>query len=307
MHLKGQNVNLLINQGAAYVPIAASTSCDLNITANNEDAAAKDDPGNGIFDNPEFVNYSYTMSNESFVVEAEFLAMLLDKVINGDAQLDIQYQMVGASGSIFVKRGTGIVTSMTVEAPHPGFAKVNISMDGNGSLENGTAVNIVKPASIASRIKGKALMVAMQTAENVWKTIACATGHRLSVTCATSDVTDKDYNDKAVLKEITSKSVTLTTDNLVENGVQAGAGINELYNKLTTGGSVKMAFGYYPDSIGTSIHGQAQSANGWGESDTVLLSGTFSCTSLNTSGANKEDVTFTAEFQNKGKVTVEAA
>ena len=67
-HLKGQHVNLLLKRGSSYGVIASSTNCSLDINANTADAAAKDDPGNGIFDNPDFVNCSWRASNESFVV-----------------------------------------------------------------------------------------------------------------------------------------------------------------------------------------------------------------------------------------------
>lgn len=308
-HLKGQNVNLLLKSGSAYIPIAASTSCDLNIQANTEEAAAKDDPGNGLFGNPEFVNYSWSMSNESFIVEIEYLASLLDKVINGDATFDVQYQIgASADNEVITKKGSAIVSSLSVDASNGSFAKVTLSLEGNGELTSGTYTVIANPTTIASRIKGKALMLAVKDGAN-WKTFACATSHKLTVNIGLSDVTDKDYNDKSVLKEITDKSVSLTTDNLIDNiGKTApshGAKLSYLYNAITSGTTLEMQFGYYPDSIGQSVHtSEAQTQYGYAAPDKVLVSGKFICTNLSQNGSNKEDATFSAEFTNKGAVTV---
>lgn len=307
MHLKGQNVNLLLQSGNTYAPVAASTSCDFNITANSTDSAAKDDPGEGMFDNPEFSNYSWTMSNESFIVSIPALCKMVNNVINGDASIAVQFQHKNSYGGEFCKRGKAIISSLTIDAANNDFAKLSISLDGNGELAAGEFVTITPAESVVPRIKGKALMVAVKDGE-AWKTIACASSHKLTISCNVSDITDKDYNDKSVLKEVTGKSVSLSTENLIEaitspSGVN-GVGIASLYDYITTGTVLEMELGYYPDSIGQSIHDSAAlKTDGWGKG-TAIISGQFMCSSLSNSGSNKDDSTFSAEFQNKGKVNV---
>ena len=311
-HLKGQHVNLLLKRGSSYGVIASSTNCSLDITANTADAAAKDDPGNGIFDNPEFTNYSWSASNESFIVDINYLAYLLDLVINGNGEVDMQFGNNANYGNKFAKQGRAIISSLTVDAANGDFAKLSLSLDGNGELTSlESPITVTPVSSILPKIKGKALMIAMRTGTGstpAWQTIACASSHKLTVSLNLSDITDKDYNDKTVIKEVTGKSVSISTENLIDNVGPAptpGTGIQKLYDLITNGTPVKVAFGYYPNSIGQSIHnGTGTHDNGWGDPETTLLEGDFIVTSLSTSGANKEDATFSAEFQNKGAVIV---
>ena len=311
-HLKGQHVNLLLKRGSSYGVIASSTNCSLDITANTADAAAKDDPGNGIFDNPEFTNYLWSASNESFIVDINYLAYLLDLVINGNGEVDVQFGNDLIYSNKFAKQGRAIISSLTVDAANGDFVKLSLSLDGNGELTSlESAITVTHVSSILPKIKGKALMIAMRTGTGItpdWQTIACASSHKLTVSLNLNDITDKDYNDKTVLKEVTGKSVSLSTENLIDNVGPApttGTGIQKLYDLITNGTPVKVAFGYYPNSIGQSIHnGTGTHDNGWGDPETTLLEGDFIVTSLSTSGANKEDATFSAEFQNKGAVIV---
>ena len=132
-HLKGQHVNLLLKRGSSYGVIASSTNCSLDITANTADAAAKDDPGNGMFDNSEFTNYSWSASNESFIVDINYLAYLLDLVINGNGEVDMQFgNDANYYGNKFAKQGRAIISSLTVDAANGDFAKLSLSLDGNG-------------------------------------------------------------------------------------------------------------------------------------------------------------------------------
>ena len=312
-HLKGQHVNLLLKRGSSYGVIASSTNCSLDITANKADAAAKDDPGDGIFDNNEFTNYSWSASNESFIVDINYLAYLLDLVINGNGEVDMQFgNDANYYGNKVAKQGRAIISSLTVDADNGDFAKLSLSLDGNGELTSlESPITVTPVSSILPKIKGKALMIAMRTGTGstpAWQTIACASSHKLTVSLNLSDITDKDYNDKTVLKEVTGKSVSLSTENLIDNVGTApttGTGFQKLYDLITNGTPVKVAFGYYPSSIGQSIHnGTGTHANGWGDPETTLLEGDFIVTSLSTSGANKEDATFSAEFKNKGAVIV---
>ena len=311
-HLKGQHVNLLLKRGSSYGVIASSTNCSLDINANTADAAAKDDPGNGIFDNPACVNCSGRASDASFVVDVNYLAYLLDIVINGNGEVDVQFGNDLSYGNKFAKQGRAIISSLTVDAANGDFVKLSLSLDGNGELTSlESAITVTPVSSILPKIKGKALMIAMRTGTGItpaWQTIACASSHKLTVSLNLNDITDKDYNDKTVLKEVTGKSVSLSTENLIDNVGPApttGTGIQKLYDLITNGTPVKVAFGYYPNSIGQSIHnGTGTHDNGWGDPETTLLEGDFIVTSLSTSGANKEDATFSAEFQNKGAVIV---
>lgn len=304
-HLRGQYVNLKINPaGGSTAVVAASTNCSIDIKANTADGSAKDDPGEGLFDNPEFINYSYSISNESFLVDISYLGILLDKVINGDATVQFSFGNNRSYGDRFGKEGVAIISNLSVESQCDSFVKVNLSLEGTGRLTDANVTvlsDLLKP-----RIKGKSLMVAIYD-NSKWRTIACSKNHKLNVNCNISDVSDKDSDDCFVTKEVTGKSVSLTTENMVATTETAndatGMSSEQLSRLLQNGTTVNILFGYYAKSIGQSIHGIREKTEGWGEPDSLLLRGDFMVTSLSYSGAVKDYVSYSAEFQNKGIVT----
>ena len=307
-HLKGQYVNLLLKSGSSYVAVASSTNCTIDIKANTADGASKDSPGGGDFDYPEFTNYSYSISNESYIVNPSFLWSLLEIVISGNALIDFQFGNNLLYGNAFAKRGQAYISSLTIEAANNDFVKLSLSLEGNGTLSNSTA--IIPSYQSASRVKGKTFMVALKFGE-IWKTIACSTSHKFTVNCNLVDISDKDYDDTGSNKEVTGRTFTLSTENLVENtqstnDVVNGAGLSDLYFQLISGSSVAARFGYYPSSEGDYIHGTGAD-EGWGGGEGVLIEGNFLVTSLTINAAVKELATYSAEFQSQGLVSLGTA
>lgn len=309
-HVKGKDVNLFLKHGEGYAAVAASTSCDINITANTEEAASKSDLGDGLFNNPEFMNYTWNLSNESFVVDIEFMAYFLDKILNGDATFDTSFQ-TNIGGDYVGMGGKAIVTNCEITANNGEYAKIRLSLIGSGAIEN--TVLQSAGAGITDKIKGKALMIAMLGgAGNDYRTIACSTGHTLSIDIQTEDISDKDINDMVLLKDVVGKSVKLTTNNLIGNytstAATPGMSFTDIFSKIFTGTEVTLEFGYYPESIGAGVHDDSSKAEkGWGRSLQVLVSGTFLVTSFSQNGTVKEKSTWTAEFTSKGKVNVPLA
>lgn len=309
-HVKGKDVNLFLKHGEDYAAVAASTSCDINITANTEEAASKSDFGDGLFNNPEFLNYTWNLSNESFVVDMEFMAYFMDKILNGDATFDTSFQ-TSVGGDYVCLAGKAIVTYCEITANNGEYAKIRLSLIGSGAIGNGTMQTTTTMTT--DKIKGKALMIAMHGgAGNDYRTIACSTGHTLSIDIQTEDISDKDTNDKVLLKEVVGKSVKLTTNNLIGNygssSTTPGMTFTDIFSRIFTGTEVTLEFGYYHGSIGASIHDDPSKAQkGWGRSNQVLVSGTFLVTSFSQNGTVKENSTWTAEFTSKGKVNVPLA
>lgn len=290
--LKGQDVNLFINDAI----VAGSTSCSLTLTANTADAASKSDPGDGMWDNPEFQNYGWQMSNESYVVDIASLKTLLNKVVNGDAIVDVQFQLWEDVNMA----GKAIVTQLQVSAPNGDKAQLSLSLEGCTPL--GTSEGMLDVEKMkTSPIKGKALMLAMQNPATKFCTLAASTSHTLTVSVQTAETTTKDDNDMATYKEVTGKSVSLSTENLlVLKEQESGVAYTDLYARMTVGETLKLAFGYYPESVGAEAGADAD----WGASQQVMLSGDFVCTNLTANGPNKENATYTAEFQGKGMPSV---
>lgn len=295
-HIKGQDVNLFIDGSV----VAASSGCSFSATANSSDAAAKDDPGNGMWDNPEFTYYDWSCNNESFVVNIQTLITFLNKIINGDGTVDVLAKVKGSYSATFGRKGKAVITSMEIDAPCDDFLKMTLSMEGASALEVNYDEPTITPNSLP-KIKGKALMLAINTSKTAtaeWHTLACSTSHKLSLSAQTADTRDKDTNDLAPAKEITGKSLTLSTENLIEAGNQGVTGVvmSNIFEYLTTGATVKIAVGYYPGSIGVG----AEATNDWGGADSVIVSGDFMVSSFELNGTNKEDATYSAEFQCKG-------
>ena len=307
-HLRGQYVNLLLKSGSSYAAIASSTNCSIDIKANTADSVTKDSPGGGDFDYPEFTNYSYSISNESFVVNPTFLWSLLEIVISGNALVDFQFGNSLRYANAFAKTGQAYISSLTIEAANNDFVKLSLSLEGNGPLSNSSAIT---PAyQSASRVKGKTFMVALNFG-GTWKTIACSTSHKFTVNCNLVDISDKDSDDTCSIKEVTGRTFTLSTENLIENiqstnEVSNGADLSDLYFKLISGSSVTARFGYYPSSEGIGIHGEGGS-EGWGGGEGVLIEGNFLVTSININAAVKELATYSAEFQSQGLVSLGTA
>ena len=137
-----------------------------------------------------------------------------------------------------------------------------------------------------------------------YHTLAASTSHTLSVSVQTSDVSTKDENDLGANKEVTGKSVTLSTENLVAvSGGTAditGKFLPELLETTLSGTTLEMSFGYYESAVGSA----SGSDSDWGNADVTLMRGSFLCTSVTANGSNKENATYSAEFACKGMPSV---
>lgn len=296
---------MLMNVAGAHQLIAASTSCDLSVTVNTTDAAAKDDAGQ-IWDNPIPTTSEWSMNNESFICDIAFLRSLLDKVVNGDAKISIKWLVTDT----FAYIGDAIVSSLKVSAPAEGYATLSLSLEGCSPL---TSDNQTRPVTLPdtppARIKGKPLMVYFNNTGSNCFTICAATSHTLTISCQTASVLTKDDNEKQVLKEVTGKSISLSTENLME--VHSEGSTNEwkastiLNLALNSPNGKHMCFGYFADSIGKDV--ETGGENGSWKNPEAILDGMFMVSSFSMNAPVKNNVTYTAEFVGQGMPTVSAA
>lgn len=301
--IKGQSVHLLIDVSGTKQLIAASTSCDLSVTVNTTDAAAKDDAGQ-IWDNPIPTTSEWSMNNESFICDLAFLRTLLDKVINGNAKLSIKWLVTNT----FAYIGDAIVSSLKVSAPAEGYATLSLSLEGCTPLTSDSQTRpVTLPDTPPARIKGKPLMVYFknETSSEVY-TICAATNHTLTISCQTASILTKDDNEKQVLKEVTGKSISLSTENLMETHSESNTrewkASALLTRTLTLQNVSKLCFGYFANSIGIDV--ETGGANGSWKNPEAILEGTFVVSSFSMNAPNKENVTYTAEFVGQGMPTV---
>ena len=294
--IKGQSVHLLIDVSGAKQLIAASTSCDLSVTVNSTDAAAKDDVGQ-IWDNPIPTTSEWSMTNESFICDIAFLRMLLDKVVNGNAKISIKWLVT----NVLSYTGEAIVSSLKVTAPAEGYATLSLSLDGCTPLTADSQTRpVTLPDATPARIKGKPLMVYFSGGGNKCSTICAATSHTLSISCQTASVLTKDDNEKQVLKEVTGKSISLTTENLVEihsepTTMIEWSAVNTLNLALSSPSGKHMTFGYFADSIGNDVETGGEKGS-W-KNPEAIIEGDFMVSSFSMTAPNKENVTYSVEFQ----------
>lgn len=300
--IKGQSVHLLIGVSGTKQLIAASTSCDLSVTVNTTDAAAKDDAGQ-IWDNPIPTTSEWSMNNESFICDLAFLRSLLDKVINGDAKLSVKWLVTNT----FAYIGDAIISSLKVSAPAEGYATLSLSLEGCTPLTSDSQTRpVTLPDTPPARIKGKPLMMYFGTPNSSVYTICAATSHTLTISCQTASILTKDDNEKQVLKEVTGKSISLSTENLMEahseSGTQEWKASTLLNRTLTLQNVSKMCFGYFADSIGKDV--ETGGENGSWKNPEAIIEGTFLVSSFSMNAPNKDNVTYTAEFVGQGMPTV---
>ena len=292
--IKGQNVNLMLDGQV----VAASTSCQFTVTANTADASAKDDAGDGMWDNSEFTYCDWSASNESYVVDVNHLLALLHVIVNGDAKVDVAFQL----DNELVYGGRAIISQLQLKATNKEHATMSLSLEGASALIH-TGGAVISP-NMMPRIKGKALMVAIKGEDGTYHTLAASTSHTLTVSVQSSDASTKDDNDGGAVKEVTGKSASLSTENLV--AVSDGAAdvtgkfLPGLLEDTLAGKVLKMSIGYYAGAIGAPAGSDAD----WGTGTPLLVYGDFLCTNISVNAANKENATFSAEFACKGMPSV---
>lgn len=290
--IKGRNVLLWIDDQV----ISGSTDCEFTIKANTADVASKTDAGDGMWDKPELVNYDFTCSNQSFLCDQTSLKALLNKVVNGNATVNV---MMCPSGGYIIGnwnaiKGSAIISQVQIDAPNGDKAKVSLSFEGNGALYKDSSGKTYTPETSLPAINGKALMVAIQRGDK-WFTFMCATSHTLTINVQTSDASHKDVG---VHKEVTGKSVSLSTQNLfaMETSPDTENGITFMLDSVMAGDLVKLKFGYYAEALP-----DAENTN-WGDPSTTYIQGDFLISQIQIQAPTKEKATYSAEFSNVGQV-----
>ena len=298
--IKGRNVALWIDGEV----IVGSTDCEFSVKANTADTTSKTDPGNGMWDNPEFVNYDFSCSNQSFLCDTSAqLQTLLRAVIEGEKPILVEFAPVGTGGEgdyvWSTIQGEAYITQLTIDATNGEKAKLSLSMEGNGSLTTNTKQKKIVPVPGKTAINGKALMVAVQR-DGEWHTYMAATSHSLTINVQTSDASHKDVG---IHKEITGKNVTLSTENLF--AMDDGGDPNDMsqdvclaVNSILAGQKVRLKFGYYANATP-----DAESSN-WGEPTVTIIEGDFLTTQVQMTAPTQGHATYKAEFTSSGEITL---
>jgi predicted secreted protein len=148
-------------------------------------------------------------------------------------------------------------------------------------------------------IKGKKLMVFVETSSNTYKSLGFATNHTLSTTANTVDVAHKDFADVAGGRwddqEIDTLSWTVTSENFYASDVE-GASFEDLFAIYAAGTEVTLKWGVAADSTtGVPDGGWAVPSAG--------LTGKAIITSLDMNAPVSDRATYSVQFTGKGPLT----
>lgn len=148
-------------------------------------------------------------------------------------------------------------------------------------------------------IKGKKLMVFVETSSNTYKSLGYATNHTLSTNANTIDVAHKDLADVAGGRwedqDIDTLAWTVTSENFYANDAE-GAGFEDLFSIYTAGSEVTLKWGVATDST-TGVP-----TGGWVAPSTGLT-GKAIITALDMNAPVSDNATYSVTFTGKGPLT----
>ena len=150
-------------------------------------------------------------------------------------------------------------------------------------------------------VKGKKLMVWVETSSNVYKSIGYATNHTLSTSASQIDVSHKDLADAGsgswVDQDIDQLSWSITTENFYANSAE-GVTFADLWTLYAAGTTLKVKFGVAADSAsGVPTSGWSVPASGF------VLSGSAVISSIDINAPVDDNASFSITFTGKGALT----
>lgn len=283
--------------------LQGATDCEFTLRAVTADVSTKNDPGGGMWDHPEFSHYEFSMSKQAFFCNWTQLQYLLNDTIQKDTSRNVYFDYkteedVQLGYGSFL--GAAFVTQLKIEAANGEKAKISISMEGSGTLSYLHTKPSFDTAEL-SAYEGRTLMLfAKKNASSAYYPFAFATSHSLTVNVQLSDSSNKDFPNE---KEVTGKSIVLTTDNVVSLRrppaltTEKTLDWEDLTTMIMEGQKIEMAFGYVAsaEDLGTK-------QTNW-EISAGIIEGKFLATNLSTKASVKGYATYSAEFTSVSQVT----
>ena len=150
-------------------------------------------------------------------------------------------------------------------------------------------------------IRGKKLMIFIETATNVYRSIGYATNHTLSTSASQIDVSHKDLADAGsgswVDQDIDQLSWSITTENFYANQAE-GVTFADLFGYYAAGTTLKVKFAIAADSTtGVPTSGWSVPSSGF------IMSGSVVITSIDLNAPVDENASFSITFTGKGALT----
>ena len=152
-----------------------------------------------------------------------------------------------------------------------------------------------------SIVKGKKLMLFIETSSNVYKSVGYATNHTLSTSASTIDVAHKDLADagsgKWASEDIDTLSWTITTENFYA-ATADGVTFADLFGYYSAGTELNVKFAVAADSTtGVPTGGWTPPTSGY------IMSGKCVITSLDVNAPVGDNASFSCTLTGKGPLT----
>lgn len=148
-------------------------------------------------------------------------------------------------------------------------------------------------------IRGKKLMVFVETSTNTYKSLGYATSHTLSTSANTVDVAHKDLADASGGRwedqDVDTLAWSVTSENFYANDAE-GASFEDLFSIYAAGTEVTLKWGVAADSS-TGVP-----TGGWVAPSTGLT-GKAIITSLDVNAPVSDKATYSVQFTGKGPLT----
>ncbi|MCD7721705.1 MAG: phage tail protein [Prevotellaceae bacterium] len=123
-YLKGQDVAVYLEG----TKIAESTSCTISYSMDTEDVSSKDD-SDYYFQNNSPTMLGWTIQNDSFFTSTDDFKTLGTAWL-GRGKIEVQAK---DANEVVNLHGYAFITSLSVDAPVDGYAKVSMTLEGTGS------------------------------------------------------------------------------------------------------------------------------------------------------------------------------
>lgn len=152
-----------------------------------------------------------------------------------------------------------------------------------------------------SIVKGKKLMLFIETSSNTYKSVGYATNHTLSTSASTIDVAHKDLADagsgKWADEDIDTLSWTITTENFYAASAD-GVTFADLFGYYSAGTELNVKFAVAADSTsGVPTGGWVPPTTGY------ILSGKVVITSIDVNAPVSDNASFSVTLTGKGPLT----
>ena len=297
--LKGQNFRIMSVTGSDATVIGMATNCQITLTNNVDDSGTKDDVGMAA--KPVVTSKSWQVQVDSLNV-ADVGAMLT--VIKNNTKFILMWDETSTTDNqsevtaTFARIGEALLTDGTFTFNDRENSAKSLQFTGVGQISAVSSAYDDTPFTGGSYTKGQFVRLYLSSDNTAAPAAVIAAAKQLSlhVSLSLEDSTTKDTTDEWQIQEPTALNYDISTTALVRSGETitsqvSGKGLADLEDIYETGTPVKWLI--------ANTSGANNRTKG-----SVICSGSALIQTLTMNTPNKQNATYTAQFQGYGAYTV---